>query len=462
MAIQFKKTKLAAAVATVAVGLGLSAAANAVVVVGGDNGWEVSFDGNINAFYTQGNYDPGYDNLGLTAPTATGGVGNPSAFVGATGLDAARVTSGFLPAFFSFNVKSPTVNGMTGSARFSFAPQITNANIKNQLYGSGGLNPGGTQGIQGSSIDTREVLVNLEGGFGTVSYGRTLSIFGRQAVLKDMTLFGVGQANLRSGAVTAGRIGRGYTYPNFNARFSYKTPNLSGLQGEIGLYDPSAEQLNGSNAAGILDQTDTPRFEGELSYTAAFSGGSAQFWADGLWQDIENTAAGASGDVSVQGWGVGAEAKMMGFAMTGYYYGGSGLGRSLQFVGGTACNSQVSIGGTTFAPGTTCEATDNDGYYLQGTYTFSGKTKFGASYGQSTEDAYSNAILRAGGLSDLQARDAELSMWTVGVYHDVSSWLKVIAEYSHSQNDFGANVMTLANGTDTQADTFSVGSFFFW
>ena len=471
MAIQFKKTKLAAAVATVAVGLGLSAAANAVVVVGGDNGWEVSFDGNINAFYTQGNYDPGYSGLGLVAPTSANPVANSggaSSFVdsntglAATGLDAARVTSGFLPAFFSFNVKSPTVNGMTGSARFSFAPQISNANIKNQLYG--GVAGQNSQGIQGSSIDTREVLVNLDGGFGTVSYGRTLSIFGRQAILKDMTLFGVGQVqnDPRDGAVTSGRIGRGYTYPNFNARFSYKTPNLSGLQAEIGLYDPSIDQLNGSNITGLLNQTDTPRFEGELSYTAAFSGGSAQFWADGLWQDIENTAAGASSDVSVQGWGVGAEAKMMGFAMTGYYYGGSGLGRSLQFLGGTACNSAVTINGTTFAPGTSCEATDNDGYYLQGTYTFSGKTKFGASYGQSTEDAYSNAIIRAAGLSELQARDAELSMWTVGVYHDVSSWLKVIAEYSHSMNDYGANVVTLANGADTEADTFSVGSFFFW
>ena len=35
-----------------------------------------------------------------------------------------RVTSGYLPAFFSFNVKSPTVDGMTGSARISFAPVI--------------------------------------------------------------------------------------------------------------------------------------------------------------------------------------------------------------------------------------------------------------------------------------------------------------------------------------------------
>lgn len=466
MAIQFKKTKLAAAVATAAVGLGLSAAANAVVVVGGDNGWEVSFDGNINAFYVQGNYDPGYNGLGLATPTSAApgvaGSGGGSSF-GGTSLDTSRVTSGFLPAFFSFNVKSPTVNGMTGSARFSFAPQITNANTKNQLYGNGGLNNGNSQGIQGSSIDTREVLVNLDGGFGTVSFGRTLSIFGRNAILKDMTLFGVGIANGQSGAVTAGRIGRGYTYPNFNARFSYKTPNLGGLQGEVGLYDPSIEQLNSSS--GILDQTDTPRFEGELSYTTAFSGGSAQFWVDGLWQDLENTLVSASnGSTSVQGWGVGAEGKMAGFALTGYYYDGSGLGRSLQFVGGTACNNNaVTVNGTTAAIGTRCEATDNDGYYVQGSYTLNGKTKLGASYGQSTEDAYSDQFIRSSNSgNEMQMRDVELSMWTVGVYHDVNSWLKFIAEYSHSVNDFGANQFTLANGIDTEADTFSVGSFFFW
>lgn len=472
MAIQFNKTRLAAAVATAVVGLGLSAAANAVVVVGGDNGWEVSFDGNVNAFYVQGDYDAGYNGLGLVTPTsATAGVqnsGGTSSFAGNT-LDSSRITSGFLPAFFSFNVKSPTVNGMTGSARFSFAPQITNANVKNQLYGGGGLTNGNTQGIQGSSIDTREVLVNLDGSFGTLSFGRTLSIFGRNAILKDMTLFGVGIANGQSGAVTAGRIGRGYTYPNFNARFSYKTPNLGGLQGEIGLYDPSIEQLN--SAAGILDQTDTPRFEGEVSYTTAFSGGSAQVWVDGLWQDLENGLDTASGQATVQGWGIGAEGKMAGFALTGYYYDGAGLGRSLQFVGGTACNAAATgaqataagLGTGAIAAGVRCEATDNDGYYLQGTYTLNGKTKFGVSYGQSNEDAYSDRLIRVtNGANEMQMRDVELSMWTVGVYHDVNSWLKFIAEYSHSTNDFGANQFTLAGGQDTEADTFSIGSFFFW
>lgn len=446
MAIQFKKTQLAAAVAAAAMGLGLSTAANAVVVVGGDNGWEVSFDGNINAFYVNGDYDAGYNGLGLATPGA-----NNANFNGQPNTNVSRITSGFLPAFFSANIKSPTVNGMTGTARFSFAPQITNANTKNQIYGAaGGLNGGNSQGIQGSSIDMREVVVNLEGGFGTASFGRTLSIFGRNAILKDMTLFGVGQSNMTGGAVTAGRIGRGYTYPNFNARFSYKTPNLSGFQAEIGLYDPSIEQLN--NAGGMqLNQTDTPRFEAEANYTTAFSGGSVNFWADALYQDLENQANGMSGDATVHGWGVGSEIKYAGFGLTGYYYGGEGLGRSLQFVGGTACNAQ----------GNVCESTQNDGYYVQGTYTFGGKTKLGMSYGESTEDAFGNAQV-LGNVTDLNQRDIELSMWTVGVYHDLNSWLKLIAEYSHSKNDIGENVVTRVNGTAPEADTFSVGTFFFW
>ena len=424
MAKQFKKTKLAAAVCAVA-GLGLASSANAVVVVGGDNGWEVSFDGNINAFYVTGDYDANYSTLGFAS--------------GRAARDVSRVQSGFLPAFFSFNVKSPTVNGMTATGRFSFAPAIQNGNAKNQTYGAGLSGNGATQGIQGSSIDMREVVVNLDGNFGTVSFGRTLSIFGRQAILKDMTLFGVGSAQVQNGSVAAGRIGRGYTYPNFNARFSYKTPNINGFQAEVGLYDPSTEQ---TAAIGILDETDTPRFEGEVSYTTAFSGGSFQVWVDGLWQDIESSVTGATADVQVTGYGVGANVKLQGFDVVGYYYNGEGLGRSLQFLGGTRCNGA----------GTTCQENDADGYYVQGTYTFNGKTKVGASWGESSEDGFSaNTAAGLGATSSV-----DLSMWTVGVYHDINSWLKVIAEYSHLENDFGNT------SNDPEADTFSVGSFLFW
>ena len=195
MAKQFKKTKLATAMSIAAVSLGLSATADAVVVVGGDNGWEVSFDGNINAFYTITDGDAGYTALGYE-PATVGG-----APVLAPDIDQQRVQTGFLPAFFSFNVKSPTVNGLTATGRFSFAPEIQNGNVKNQVYAVGGQRS--APGIQGSSIDMREVVVNVDGDFGTFSFGRTLSIFGRQAILKDQTLFGVGAPTGSSGGTTA-------------------------------------------------------------------------------------------------------------------------------------------------------------------------------------------------------------------------------------------------------------------
>lgn len=446
MAMQFKmtkKNKLATAISAAVVGLGVSAGANAVVVVGGDNGWEVSFDGNINAFYVQSDNDAGWNGLGLQHPTATNTFATPKEDVG-------RVTSGFLPAFFSFNVKSPTVNGLTATGRFSFAPTINNSTTKTEVYAGGGLGNAGNGGIQGASIDTREVLVNVDGGFGTVSFGRTLSIFGRQAILNDMTLFGVGIANADAAGVTAGRIGRGYTYPNFNARFSYKTPVMTGFQLELGLYDPSVEQLNNLGNT-VLNQTDTPRFEGELTYATTFGAGSFKAWVDGLWQDLESTTLGADADATVNGWGAGATASYMGFGLTGYYYDGKGLGRSLQFVGGTACN----------AAGTFCEEADNYGYYVQGTYTFNGKTKVGASYGESNQDAFSASAMAAGLAPALANQDVSLSMWTVGVYHDVNSWLKLIAEYSKAENEFDANGTTAFSG-NPESDTFSIGSFFIW
>jgi hypothetical protein len=435
MAKQYKKTRLATAVSIAAVGLGLSATADAVVVVGGDNGWEVSFDGNINAFYTITDSDAGFTSLGLE-PATVGG--NP---VLAPDIDQQRVQTGFLPAFFSFNVKSPTVNGLTATGRFSFAPQIQNGNVKNQVYAVGGLRSG--PGIQGASMDVREVVVNVDGDFGTFSFGRTLSIFGRQAILKDQTLFGVGAPVGSSGGTTAGRIGRGYTYPNFNARFSYKTPNINGLQIEVGLYDPSREQAAAGN---ILDETDTPRFEGEISYTTTFDNGSFQIWMDGLWQDIESSLTGASSDVTVSAFGAGGDLKLGPWNVLGYYYTGDGLGRSLQFVGGTRCD----------VTGNTCQEADNDGFMVQGSYTFNGKTKVAGSYGESTEDGYDADV--ASGLA--ATRDADLSMWTVGVYHDVNSWLKLIAEYSNVENEFGS--LGASGGFNTEADVFSLGTFLFW
>lgn len=444
MAIQNSKTRIAAAVGAAAFGAGLTAPAGAVVVVGGDNGWEVSFDGNVNAFYTVGDYDQGY-------------------VAEAADKTSSRVHSGFLPAFFSFNVKSPTIDGMTGSARISFAPTIQTGGHKTQFSSQSG-NVGPVPGINGATIDTREVVANLSGAFGEVSFGRTLSLFGRNAILNDMTLFGVGFAPGADqfGSVTFGRAGHGYTYPDFAARFQYTTPVVNGFQIAFGVYDPStvagatAYGAAGSGLGGLLDETNKPRFEGEISYSTAFTGGNFKAWVDGLWQDVHSSCHGASGsaingaaancgDISTYAFGVGTKVNYMGFELVGYYHDDTGLGLTAQFN-----QNAVWVDSSN-----NLRERDSDGFYVQGTYTFSGKTKVGVSYGEGNLDAVDGqgaGFFTAG----VGTAHLERQLWTVGVYHDVSSWLRLIAEYNHGSLDTGAP------GHNPEANTFSVGSFLFW
>ncbi len=439
MAIQNSKTRIAAAVGAAALGAGLTAPAGAVVVVGGDNGWEVSFDGNVNAFYTVGDYDKGY-------------------VTEATDKTSSRVHSGFLPAFFSFNVKSPTIDGMTGSARISFAPTIESANGNKTSYYAGS-HPTGT-GIQGASIDTREVVANLSGGFGEVSFGRTLSLFGRNAILNDMTLFGVGFAPGADsfGSVTFGRVGHGYTYPDFAARFQYTTPVVNGFQIAFGVYDPAtfsgvtAYGPGGSGLGSLLDENHTPRIESEMSYSTAFTGGNFKAWVDGLWQDTNSSCSGSTvtaggiaakcGDISTHAWGAGTKIGYMGFELVGYYHDSAGLGLTAQF-------NQNAVW---FDSNGNVRERKGDGYYIQGTYAFSGKTKLGVSYGEGNLDAIDATGVAANGVGT----HVERQLWTVGVYHDVSSWLRLIAEYNRGE------LNTHTPGKNPGANTFSVGSFLFW
>ena len=442
MAIQNSKTRIAAAVGAAALGAGLAAPAGAVVVVGGDNGWEVSFDGNVNAFYTVGDYDQGY----LTE---------------AADKTSSRVHSGYLPAFFSFNVKSPTIDGMTGSARISFAPTIHTGGNKTQFSSQSG-NVGPVPGINGATIDTREVVANLSGAFGEVSFGRTLSLFGRNAILNDMTLFGVGFAPGADsfGSITFGRSGHGYTYPDFSARFQYTTPVVNGFQIAFGVYDPSTFSgvttygVTNSGTGSLLDEADTPRFETEMSYSTAFTGGNFKAWVDGLWQDVSSSCHGKQfavggtnarcGDISTHAWGAGTKIGYMGFEFVGYYHDNAGLGLTSQF------NSHAVY----FDGSGNIRERKGNGYYLQGTYTFNGKTKLGLSYGEGNLES----IDTLGG--DVAANGVgshlERQLWTVGVYHDVSSWLRLIAEYNHGSLNDGRV------GHNPEANTFSVGSFLFW
>ena len=375
---QFKKSKLATAVLAASV----CAPASAATWSAGD--WEVSYTGTINLFANMINNDV------------------------AGGLDSFHMNEGLLPAFHTMKAVSPATNGLTGTAQISFAPDSSRAKTDDQAK-------------NGNQIDMREVFFAVDGSFGTISIGTTLSLFQRQAILNDMTLFGVGAFSGTEGSgTTLGRIGYGYTYPEFNSRMTWKSPDMSGFGIEVGIFDPD------ENTAGSFE-TDTPQFQMEASYSTSFDGGSVMVWAGGLHQEMERTAG---GDVTSVGMNLGAKVTAGCLSLVGSWFDGEAIGtiRTLDSFSGNAF----------ICAGTSCTEADNDGYYIQAMYNMNGATNVGLSYGESNQDTDS-----AGNTLDSN------ELTTVGVYHDVNSWLKLVAEYN------------MQSGAQ-ENDHLSLGGFIFW
>ena len=90
-----------------------------------------------------------------------------------------------------------------------------------------------------------------------------------------------------------------------------------------------------------------------------------------------------------------------------------------------------------------------DGYRVLGSYTINETTRLGISYGSGDldfNDEETTQVIR---------NNFEKSLWTVGVYHDVHSWLRIVAEYNRTEVDLDRNS---GHGTDS----ISVGGVLSW
>jgi len=317
---------------------------------------------------------------------------------------------------------SPTVNGLTGTAQISFAPDSSQSKVTGQNK-------------DGESLDMREVFFNVDGSFGTISVGRTLALFQRGAILNDMTLFGVGASGgIDGGGTSLGRIAFGYTYAEFQTRFAWKSPDMSGFTLEVGVFDPN--EGSGGNTATF--QTDVPQLQMEANYTTSFDGGSVSLWAGGVYQEMEGRSAGAfstTGDVTTQAINLGINASIGPVGFVASMYDGEALGAV-----------RVADTNSYTCTATACTEADADGHYIQGTYTMGGKTKIGLSYGESNQDRNDAGVVAP--VNNAAERSNELV--TIGVYHDVNSWLKVVAEYNDQSGQFG------------KISNYAVGGFIFW
>jgi len=378
----------------VAVALLWPAAANAQLTMQMSNGWSFTFAGNVNVFwvFTKGN-------------TAAGDAANSS------------VRTGLLPTFATFEARGKEA-GMNLGVHFGFAPQIQNGGVHDN-FGNG------TQA--GAQIDMRQVYLTIGFKDGSqILAGRELGLFGRQNIVQDMTLFGVGavgigQANAQSGGTTAGRIGYGYIYPNFNAQVTYSTKGGTPAQISIGLFQPSVLAAG----AGVYNFTKVPRVEAEVTYNQKSGRNKYMVWAGGLWQTTSNAATGGN-SVSSFGGTVGIKADVSDLTVTVSGYIGKGLGTGLMFSGNE-------VAGT--AP-TSTELRTSDGGYAQVLYHANkGKTSVGASYGFSRLKRNSTAAPAGDGTNRSLVN---VYSYTGGIYHQWTKSLKLVFEGTQEGSTKGA------------------------
>jgi len=360
--------------------------ASAQVTFETEDGWRFTFAGNVSAFYIFENEAEGGQ---VTAPGAIVGVGRQGS----------SIRSGYLPAFAVFDAKR-TEGATRLGVHFGFAPQVQTTGGHDDSTGVG------------ARIDMRQVYLTVAGRWGQLLAGRELGVFGRQNMLSDMSLFGVGAtggAFRNPAGTTLGRSGFGYIYPGFNAQFTYSTPQALPAQLTVGAFDPS---VNNGFTELLL-----PRVEAEV--TSGMRG--ALLWAGALLQPQRDTAL----DRSTTAWGVtgGARVQAGQFTMLASGYLGSGIGTTLLFEGGR-----------TDEPGA-ARLRHSSGYMAQVTWARpDGPLTLGVSWGES--------YLRSrGSESFFRTRNESV---TGGVYYRPTPSLRVVGEATFARSN-DADALTRPN-----------------
>lgn len=368
-------------------------AAHAQLTMQMSNGWNFTFSGNVNTFLT------------YEKESSSGRTSAPGALV-ASSADQTRIQTGLLPAFAVFDAKGKEGSTDLG-VHIGFAPQVNCGR--------------GIHDCFGAQIDMRQVFMTVGGSWGQILAGRELGLFGRQNILTDQTLFGIGGTGAGGGAVgggggtTLGRIGYGYNYAQFKGQMTYSTPGGKAGQFSIGLFEAAA--LDAVGGTSLYSKTNVPRVEAEFSYTKK----DWKAWVGGLAQTTDNPASGDS--ASATGVSGGLRWGNSSFSLMGSGFAGKGIGTTLLFLN-AACST-----GTCGTNGSS-DLRKTVGYIAQGTYT-SGKTTLAASYG-------ANILDHARNEPNFKTENA---LTSGGIYYQATKSLKVVAEgnYATSKDKRSSN-----------------------
>jgi len=390
-----KNIKLAVAGAVLA--LSATAANAGIIIPAGE--WSVDLSGNVNSYAI-------WQNASGTSTITSG------ALVAGNSKTTAAQSTGLLPNFLSI-AGSSRQNDLDVSFLISINP--------------GGFSGHGASG--GSGTEHRQAYMTFgDKSWGSVLIGKNLGIYASDAILNDMTLLGVGSPNL-TGTTTLGRIGTGFQYADWKQQIAYTTPNMNGFQATVGItqawntYD-SGKSASGaySTGAGITSFNSgntggaSMAYEGKASYSFAANDVTGKIWVSGLSQRVD----GVVGGETAYSADIGANLKVAGFDLTGYYYGGEGTGATILMRDGYSLNGM---------------ARDVDGGYVQAKYTLPTKTVAGISWGESNVDRAGNDTVGTVASGNLKTNE----MTTVGLYHPLTKSVNLVAEYSYltSENHAG-------------------------
>lgn len=325
-ATPIRRSALAIGVALVASSLAAPAAAE--LSFEADSGWKFGVNGHIPVFAIMS------DNDNLEE-------------------DAFRITTGFNPATAQFNVHAPSQFGLDVSGHFQLNSHLAGADgVQNSGFGRVDF---GRQ----SGVESRVAEIAVSGDFGALNIGKGFGIFGTPAIGDAGSGMGVGLFNPNQGDATAGRIGNGYFYANFNPRVTYTSPSMGGLQFKVGAFQP---EKPGGNTDAL---TETPRLEANV----VWSGDMVTLWSSGFTQSVD------SNDPTVDD-----------FTMSGIDFGGAlalgDLGLRANYATTQGTGNAV-VGGHGFAGG--AQEEDADQWYVESTYGI-GRGTLGVSYGEGSDD----------------------------------------------------------------------------
>ena len=348
-----QRTKLAIAVSTAIWMFPVSQAFAGIDVTAGD--WKIDFSGNVNAFYTGSSCD---------TPTTTTSVAGGLA---CTGDSSTSVRNGLLPAALVFSATSRQAD-LDIDVTVGLYPGINST-----LGGSSVNGTGNPSALQSPGIDARQVYFTFgDASWGTVKLGRDIGLFGKDAILDDMTLLGVGTAlaNPAPSNTSLGRIGIGYIYTDWEPQITYTTASFNGFSASAGVFQPLD--------SGAYTAHNSPQFQAGVNFAWGDPKADAltgKVWVDVVTQDLKVNSAAIAGyntagiATSFRGTEVDAGVKLDAGAFEGVLYGytGKGVGTTGLYVLATSASG---------------DTRKSSGGYVQATYKFD-KLKVGLSYGVS-------------------------------------------------------------------------------